>query len=177
MSGKGWAVLPSTVAAFWTYVVLDFALHAVLLASWWRHHGTFSLSLLELAQRIPIGYASFAIYCAGLCCLLASKHFGEPRVLLGLCVGALAGIAYGVMFAFGVYSIARIPASFLVLGPASTAVCSAGAGGAGAWVLGGGRRWRRVGLVVVGGFVALILAVVAQNMLQIYPAEGPVREP
>jgi hypothetical protein len=176
MSGKGWAVLPSAAAAFWTYVVLDFAIHAVVLASWWRDHGTFSLSLLELAQRIPIGYASFAIYCVGLCWLLATQHFGEPGVLVGLRVGALAGIAYGVMFGLGVYSIARIPASFLVLGPASTAVCSAGAGGAGAWAL-GGRRWRRLGLVVLGGVVVLILAIVAQNMLQIYPAESPALKP
>ncbi len=171
MSGRTRGVIPAAAAALWTYVVLDFTIHAVVLASWWRANGTFSLSLLELAQRIPIGYSSFAIYCVGLCMLLASELFGQPRVFAGLRLGALVGGAYGLMFALGVYSIARIPPLFLVIGPLSTAACSAGAGAAGAWVLGGVARWRRVSLVAIGGVAVLVLAVVAQNALHISPAE------
>ena len=177
MRGRGREILPATVAAFLIYVILDFTMHAVVWAAWWRDHGTFSLSLLELAQRIPIGYSSFAIYSAGLCLLLASEHSGRARVLVGLRLGAIVGMAYGLMFALGVYSIARIPPFFLVLGPVSTAVCSAGAGGAGAWVLGGVRKWRRVGLVALGGVVLFVLAIVAQNVLHIYPLGSQPGEP
>ena len=166
MSGKAHKVFPATVAAFWIYVVLDFAIHAVVLVSWWRDHGTYSLSLLELAQRIPIGYSSFAIYCTGLCVLLASRQFEPLGVLSGLRIGVVVGIVYGLMFALGVYSITRIPMSFLILGPVSTAICSAGAGGTGAWVLIGVQRWRRVGLIVLGGVILLIIAIILQNLLQ-----------
>ncbi len=171
MSGRARGVIPAAAAALWTYVVLDFTIHAVVLASWWRDNGTFSLSLLELARRIPIGYSSFTIYCVGLCMLLASGFFGPPQVLAGLRLGALVGGAYGLMFALGVYSIARIPPLFLVIGLLSTAACSAGAGGVSAWIPGGVTRWRRVGLVAIGGVAVLILAVVAQNALHISPAE------
>ena len=58
MSGRGQAIIPSVVAALWSYVVLDFAIHAVVLAAWWRDTGAFSLSPIEMAKRIPVGYAS-----------------------------------------------------------------------------------------------------------------------
>ena len=177
MSGRGQAIIPSVVAALWSYVVLDFAIHAVVLASWWRDTGAFSLSPAEMAKRIPVGYASFAIYCLGLCVLLASERWARATVLTGVRLGAMVGAAFGLTFALGVYSIARVPRSFLLLGPVSTAICSAAAGGTAAWILAGVRRWRRVGLVVIGGLVVLILAVVAQNVLHMYPASRQIVEP
>ena len=174
MSGKTQAIMASTLAALWTYMVLDFAMNAVVLASWWRDWATFSLSPVEMARRIPVGYCSFAIYCVGLCVLLATEQWGHVGVYTGIRVGTVLGVAFGVTFALGVYSVARIPASFLVLGPLSTAICSAGAGGAGGWVLSGVRRWRRVFLVVIGGLVVFILAVVVQNVFHIYTASSVV---
>ena len=169
MNERKQAIVPAVVAALWSFVVLDFLVHAVVLASWWRATQAFWLPPLELAKRIPFAYSAFAIYSVGLCLFLKGAHREQLRVLTGLRLGALVGFAFGLMSALGWYSAVRIPASFLVVGPVSTAICSAGAGGAAAWVLGGVRRWRRVGIVVVVGFVVFLLGVVAQNALPTGP--------
>jgi len=90
----------------------------------------------------------------------------KPLLLTGLRFGALVGIVFGVISALGAYSILKMPTSFLLVGPASTAICSAGAGAAAAWVLGGARKWRRVGALAAAGLALFLIGVVAQNVLR-----------
>jgi hypothetical protein len=158
-------VVPAFVAALWSYVVLDFVIHAVVLAFWWRATESFWLPPLELAKRIPFAYTAFAVHCLVLCLILWRVPGEISRVSRGLILGALLGLAWGIASALGVYSIVRAPLSFLLVGPASTTICSATAGTAAAWVQGGARRWRRVGLLVAVGFVVFVLGIVLQNVL------------
>jgi hypothetical protein len=158
-------VAAAFAAALWSYVVLDFAMHAVVLAFWWRATGSFWLPPAELAMRIPFAYSAFGIHCFVLCLILLRMPGDVTRVSRGLGLGALLGVAWGLASGLGVYSIVRAPASFLAVGPASTAASSAVAGAAAAWVLGGARTWRRVGLVVAAGFGLLVVGVLLQNVL------------
>jgi hypothetical protein len=165
MRDRARAVAPAAVGAWWAYVVVDFLTHAVVLARWWRATGAFWLAPHELARRIPIAYAGFAIYCLGLVALLVLLRGERPSVGTALRLGAIVGIAYGVASALCIYSAVDLPASFLLVGPAAVTVASATAGAAGAWVLGGVGRWRRVGAALGLGLLALIAAILAQNVL------------
>ena len=166
MNERKQAIIAAAIGASWSYIVLDFMIHAVILASWWRATGVFWLSPLELTRRIPFAYGAFALYCAGLTVLLTVVHGKKPLLLTGLRFGALVGIVFGVISSLEAYSILKMPASFLLVGPASTAICSAGAGAAAAWVLGGGRKWRRVGTLAAAGLALFLIGVVAQNVLR-----------
>jgi hypothetical protein len=165
MSGRERTIAAAATGAWWSYVVLDFLTHAVVLAGWWRATGEFWLPPLELARRIPVAYGVFAIYCASLTMLLIVVRGQQPPVPTGLRFGALVGLVFGVTSALGSYCLVRVPSSFLLVGPASTAIASAGSGAAAAWVLGGTRRWSRVGVLFAAGLALLIAGVVAQNVL------------
>lgn len=167
MSERKQAVLAAAMGASWSYIVLDFLLHAVVLAPWWRATQGFWLPPLELARRIPFAYGAFVIYCASLTVLLVAVRGEQPRVLTGLRLGVLVGIVFGITSALGGYSVVQMPKSFLVVGPASTAINSGGAGAAAAWILSGSRKWRRVGVLFAAGFALFVLGVVAQNTLHI----------
>jgi hypothetical protein len=171
MSGRRQAIVAAATGAWWSYLVLDFLTHAVVLAAWWRATEASWLPPLELARRIPIAYGAFAIYCASLTMLLTVVHGQQPSVLTGLRFGAFVGVLFGVTNALGMYCLVRVPASFLLVAPGSTAVASAGSGAAAAWVLGGARRWSRVGLLFAAGLVLFIVGVLAQNVLHAWPAE------
>ena len=136
------------MGASWSYIVLDFLLHAVVLAPWWRATQAFWLPPLELAKRIPFAYGAFVIYCASLTVLLTVVRGEQPLVLTGLRFGAFVGIVFGVTSALGAYSVVEMPISFLLVGPGTTAIGSAGAGAAAAWILSGRPKvaegWRSV---------------------------------
>jgi hypothetical protein len=167
MSERTRAVVAAATGATWSYVILDFLMHAVILAPWWRATGGFWLPPLDMARRIPFAYGGFAIYCVSLTVLLTVVHGEEPPVLAGVRLGALVGIVFGFTSALGAYSVVRMPPSFLLVGPASTAIGSAGAAAAAAWVLRGGRRWRRVGVLLAAGLALFVGGVVAQNALSL----------
>jgi hypothetical protein len=152
------------VAAWWAFIAIDFVIHAVFLESWWQGTAAFWLPPVELAKRLPFAYAGFAFYCTALCWLML--RIGAPRVADGLKLGATVGAVFGGVAALGIYSIVRIPASFLLVGPVSTTLCSAGACGAAAWVSSGVRKWRRMSLVLAAGLGAFVVGVVAQNVLR-----------
>ena len=165
MSGKRKALAAAAIGAWWSYVVLDFLTHAVLLAGWWRATEVFWLPPAELARRIPVAYGVFAIYCASLTVLLAALRSQQPLVSTGLWFGALVGLVFSLTGALGMYCLVRVPLSFMLVGPLGTTVASGGAGAAAAWVLSGGRRWRRVGVLFAAGLALLVVGVVAQNVL------------
>ena len=167
MSERKQAVVAAALGASWSYIVLDFLLHAVVLAPWWRATQAFWLPPLELAKRIPFAYGAFVIYCASLTVLLTAVRGEQPPVLTGLRFGAFVGIVFGVTSALAGYSVVQMPTSFLLVGPASTAIASAGAGAAAAWILSGHRRWRRVGVLFAAGLAFFVVGVVAQNALRI----------
>jgi hypothetical protein len=165
MTVRGRGVIAGAVAGWWSYVVVDFAIHAVVLESWWRSTQSYWIPPVEMARRIPFAYLAFAMYCLGLSWVVVAMR-GQPlRVSQGFRVGALAGAAFGAMSALGAYSVVRLPVSFLVVGPGSTAACSGIAGAAASWVAGGNRRWRRVGLVFAFGLAVFVAGVVGQNIM------------
>jgi len=83
------------VAAWWTYVAIDFVIHAALLESWWQSTAAFWLPPVELAKRLPFAYAGLALYCVSLCWLMVRIRIGLPRVADGLRVGAACGAVFG----------------------------------------------------------------------------------
>jgi hypothetical protein len=99
--------------------------------------------------------------------LLTAVRGEQPSVLTGLRFGAFVGIVFGVTSALGGYSVVQMPISFLLIGPASTAIGSAGAGAAAAWILSGRRKCRRLGILFAAGLALLVLGVIAQNALRI----------
>lgn len=62
----GSKIIAATVAAWFIYLSIDFLIHAVILATWWKKTADYWLSPEDLFRLIPIGYASFAIYCGAL---------------------------------------------------------------------------------------------------------------
>jgi uncharacterized membrane protein len=163
MSTRARAVLASVVGAFWTYVVLDFAMHAVILAPWWGATQGYWLPREALASRIPFAYGAFALYCIALCLLWQRLRPERARVGSALVFGAVTGGLFGLVSALGTYSIVRSPASFLLVAPAATMVCSAGAACAAEWVAGGVHRWRHAALLFAAGLLVLIVGVVVQT--------------
>jgi len=166
MSERISRIVAAVFSAWWAYVTSDFVIHAVLLESWWQGTAAFWLPPVELAKRLPFAYAGFALYCACLCWVMVRIRIGAPGVAHGLVVGAAGGAAFGVVAALGIYSVVRMPLSFLLVGPASTTISSTLAGGAAAWVSDDVRRWRRAGIVLTVGIGAFVAGAVVQNMLR-----------
>jgi hypothetical protein len=155
----------AAIGAWFSYVVLDFLTHAVVLAGWWRATEAFWLPPADLARRIPVAYGVFALYCASLTVLLDALHGKQATVFTGLRIGALVGVLFGMTSALGMYCVVRVPVSFMLVGPVSTTVASGGGGAAAAWVRSGDRKWRRVGVLFGAGVALLVVGVVAQNVL------------
>ncbi|OFW05376.1 MAG: hypothetical protein A3H96_07775 [Acidobacteria bacterium RIFCSPLOWO2_02_FULL_67_36] len=164
-------LLPAALAAWLGYLALDFLMHAVFLAGWWRAAEPYLLPPRDMLRLIPLGYASFAIYCGALTWLLARLYGERLCVSSGLRFGVVAGVVSGVASALGTYSVFRMPPTALLVWPASVAVESAIAGGVSAWVLAAGRPWRRVGLVFCAVVVLFIAGVVIQNLWFPTPAD------
>jgi hypothetical protein len=163
--------IPAALAAWLIYLALDFLSHAVLLASWWRATETYWLPPMEMFRRIPLGYTSFAIYCAGLTWLLLRLYGEQVTVTMGLRVGVIAGLAFGLTTTVGGYSILRLPVSYLLVAPITITIESAAAGGVAAWVLRGTKRWRRAGQVAGLAVLLFIVGVVAQNLFVATPED------
>jgi len=99
------ALLPAATGAWCAYLVVDFLIHAVALAHYWRATEQYWLPPPDLLRMIPVAYLSFAIYCAGSTWLLLRLHgdapqdhrrpaiWGGRRMLPrhGLCFGNLLG--------------------------------------------------------------------------------------
>ncbi len=158
----------TAAAAGWlAYLVTDFLLHGVVLASWWRLTGSFWLPPQALFGRIPLAYVSFAIYAAVLTGLLVHLAGPRPAILAGLEFGALAGCVSGVWSALSVYSVFSMPAASLLVWPATAMVESAAAGAAVAFILRSTSPWRRligVFLLTLGLFV---FGVILQNLISL----------
>jgi len=164
-------LLPASVAGWAAYLVLDFLVHAVFLAQWWRATESYWLPPFELFRRIPFGYASFAIYCTVLAWLLRRLYGDRLNLSRGLRFGAIAGLVSGLGSVLATYSAFRMPPSALVVWPASILLESTVAGGVMSWVLVAGRPWRRVGVVIGAAAVLFIAGVVVQNIFFPTPAD------
>jgi hypothetical protein len=165
VSGKWKGIAAAAIGAWFSYVVLDFLTHGVVLAGWWRATEVFWLPPADLARRIPVAYGVFALYCASLTVLLDALRGKQAPVLTGLRFGTLVGFLFGLTSALGMYCLVRVPVSFMLVGPISTTVASGGAGAAAAWVSSGDRKWRRVGVLFAAGVALLVVGVIAQNVL------------
>lgn len=164
-------LLAASVAGWFAYVVVDFLVHAVVLAQWWRATQSYWLPPLELLRRIPFGYASFAIYCAVLAWLLKRLYGDRLNPSRGLRFGAIAGLVFGLGSVLATYSVFHMPPSALVVWPVSVLLESTVAGGVMSWVLVAGRPWRRVGIVIGSAAVLFIVGAVVQNIFFPTPAD------
>lgn len=153
------------IAAYWSFLVVDFLLHAVVLAPWWRSTGDYWLPPADLFRRIPFGYASFLIYVGALMWLLVRLHGRRPGIVPAARFGAIAGGIAGFSWGLATYSVFSMPASALLVWSVSTILESVLAATAGAWVLAADRPGTRAGWVVVGGLLLVVAGVVVQNVL------------
>jgi hypothetical protein len=156
------------IAAYWSFLVVDFLLHAVVLASWWRSTGGYWLPPADLFRRIPFGYASFLIYAGALVWLLVRLHGRRPGMARAARFGAVAGGIAGISWGLATYSVFSMPASALLVWPVATILESVLAATAGAWVLAAARPATRAGWIVIAGLLLVVAGVVAQNVL--FPA-------
>jgi hypothetical protein len=164
-------LLPAALAAWIGCLGLDFLLHGVFLASWWRATARYWLPPRELLEMIPLSYVAFAIYGGVVTWLLARLYGDRLNLRTGLRFGAVAGAISGVASVLAAYSVFRLPPLALVVWPASFTLESAIAGAAGSWTLVAERPWRRAGLVFGLAVIFLILGVVIQNLLFPTPAD------
>ncbi len=161
----------AATGAWCTYLVIDFMVHAVFLASYWRATEAYWLPPLELLRRIPLAYLLFAIHSVVLTWLLRRLYPERLSFATGLRFGALAGLFLGISSALGNYTVFRMPPSALLVGPASVTSELAAAGAVAAWVLVAKRPWRRVALVFLAALVLFVVGVVIQNLFFPTPAE------
>ena len=119
---------------------------------------------------IPIGYASFAIYCVVLTWLFVRIR-GDSRTLVSAVkFGAAAGLVFGAVLILANYSVFRLPVSSLLVWPAFFLIESMCACAVASLVLDSERPWRRVGLAFGVALLLLIIGVVLQNL--IFPEHG-----
>lgn len=166
----GYKIIAAAVAAWFIYLAIDFLLHAVIFASWWKTTESYWLSPHELFRSIPFGYASFAIYCLALTWLFVRIYGDERTFGAAFRFGAAAGLVFGLSMILANYSVFRMPASALLVWPASFIIASPVACAAAGWVLDSERPWRRVVLVFGATVLLIIVSVVLQNIL--YPANS-----
>jgi hypothetical protein len=157
-------LFPAGLAGWFAYLAVDFLVHAVILAPWWRATESYWLSTSELSRRIPLGYASFAIYCGVLVWLLWRLYGDSVNLSSGLRFGAIAGLVFGLGSVLGTYSAFHMPPSALVVWPVSILFESTIAAGVMSWILITDRPWRRVGVVFAAVVVLFIMGVIVQNI-------------
>lgn len=157
--------LPAALAGWLAYLAMDFLTHGVLFAAWWRSTEQYWRPPDDLFRSIPFGYASFAIYCAGITWLVVRLYGQCPSLMAGLRLGTIGGLMYGVAVALGVYSALRLPVSALVVWPVSFLAASGGAGAATGWVLDAEWPWRRVAFVFGAAVLLFAVGVILQNLL------------
>jgi hypothetical protein len=154
----------AVLSAWLVFLAVDFLLHAVVLAPWWRATEASWLPPAELFRRIPFAYAAFALYCAALVWLIARPVASPVTLVRGALVGLWAGLVTGVVWIFAVYSVLPVPISALAVWPISTTVESALAGGVAVTVMTSARPWRRSAAVFGFVLVTVVGAVVLQNL-------------
>jgi len=161
----GSKIIPAAVSAWFIFLSIDFLLHAVILATWWKKTADYWLSPEDLFLMIPIGYASFAIYCGALTWLYV-RIVGDRRTIgTAFQFGAIAGLVYGVSTILANYAVFAMPSSLLLVWSGSILIESTLACATASWVLDAERSWRRVGLVFGAAVLIFIMSVVLQNLL------------
>ena len=166
----GYKITAAAVAAWLIYLAIDFLLHAVILAGWWKATESYWLSQQELFRRIPFAYALFAIYCLVLTWLFV-RLYGDRRTFgAALRFGAIAGLVFGFSTILANFSVFRMPASAFLVWPGSFLIESTVACAVANWILDAERPWRRVGLVFGVTVLLIIVSVVLQNLF--YPTNS-----
>jgi hypothetical protein len=158
--------LPALLSAWLCFLVLDFFIHTILLASWWHSTESYWLPRPILFRRIPFGYLSFVIYC-GMLVWLQIRILGPgPKIPPSLRVASVVGIAFGCSFALGAYSVLRLPVSALFVWPLSFLFESLGAAVASSVVIRAIHPWRKLMVIVALFLVLFVLVIVLQNVLR-----------
>jgi hypothetical protein len=166
----GYKITAAAGAAWLIYLAIDFFLHAVIFAHWWKTTEKYWRSPQELFRFIPFAYASFAIFCLVLTWLFV-RIYRDRRTFGAACrFGAISGLVFGISIIFANYSVFRMPASALLVWPAAFLIGSPAACAVANWVLNAERPWRRVGLIFGITVLFIIVSVVFQNLF--YPTNS-----
>ena len=96
----------ATIAVFFTYTILDFIIHNVLLA---ESYGA-TAELWRPVEEMKMGIMSLVTFVAALTLVLVYAKLVQPKSLAAGCtLGLLFGIGAGISMGFGTYSVMPLP--------------------------------------------------------------------
>jgi hypothetical protein len=156
----------AALAAWFAFLTVDFVGHGVVLAGYWRSTAGYWRRPAELFHLIPVGYASAAIYCGGLCWLFVRLHPATSGVKNGIRLGAVVGLIFSTSSTLGAFSVFRMPFSAVILWSLFGTLESVAAGAAMGWVLGSAHSVRRTICIFAVALVVVALGIVVQNLLR-----------
>lgn len=157
-------IAAGATAALFFYIAVDFLIHGVALAGYWKSTAGYWRPPEELFRLILPSYAVFAVVCGVLAWLLARLYGPKLNVATGARFGLVAGLLYSGVGAVGSYCVFRMPASALLLWPLAGTVLAVVACTTAAWTMTALRPWRRVGFSFLIALALLIVGVIAQNL-------------
>jgi len=157
-------IAAGATAALFLYIAVDFLIHGVTLAWYWKATAEYWRPQEELFRLILPSYGAFAILCGVLAWLMARLYGEKLNVATGARFGLIAGLLYSGVGAVGSYCVFRMPASALFYWPLSGTVLAVVACTSAAWTMTAPRPWRRVVFSFLIALALLILGVVAQNL-------------
>jgi len=157
-----------TFAAWSVFIAVDFLLHAVIFAPWWKANGSYWLPPFELFNLIPFAYASFLINCFVLVWLIVRVYGDKPNLLKVISFGAIAGLFYGFSITFANYSLFPMPNSSLFLWPLSFTIELTLVSITARWVLIAKQTLKRAMLCFLIAILIIVIGTVIQNIFPDY---------
>jgi len=158
-------IVAAILTAFLAILVVDFLTHAVVLSKWWRTTAAFWRPPIDLAHLIPVAYASFLLYAAGLTWVLIAFKGNQPRMSGAISLSAAVGTFIGITGVLATYSVLPIPASALLIFPITFTIDLVCAGAVISNVLAAKQPWRRFAFFAMMFLLLFICGVVIQNLL------------
>ncbi|MFC1564347.1 hypothetical protein ACFL6G_05385 [candidate division KSB1 bacterium] len=97
------------------FLMIDFILHASLLAKLWQSGYPALKSLKELALLIPTGYLSFLILTILVCWIYLTFYREDPGLKQTIKFGVVFGGLFSAANMLGLYSYIELPVIFILL--------------------------------------------------------------
>ncbi|MEK7671931.1 MAG: hypothetical protein AAB344_06910, partial [Bacteroidota bacterium] len=91
---KQWAI--ASVAAFVAMSVIEYLVHAVMLAGWYREYTVYWRSQEEVMNQMHWLYLGYALFAAMFSYIYTRGYEGKPGIGEGLRYGALVGALIGI---------------------------------------------------------------------------------
>jgi hypothetical protein len=157
VTARSW--INATLLAWVAMLGVDLLLHAGLLAPLYDWDSPFLLSPQEAFVRIPAGYLAFGILAGGLVWLLG--RLGTRSAREAAVIGAIGGAVVWGALLLGLWSISSADLPLLAAWWVGQTAQLAIGGYVAGLVLAGARlrsvAWAVVGILLVGGVVAVVL--------------------